>query len=487
MKTIYLSTIIAGIFLLASTNTSLSQSTDLIFETIPELSSAYQLELSPDGNLIICSQRKVAKINLNGDIIWESDFELNAESDFRCMLVDPDGSSYCALNLIEDTETGRVCYPGLLHLSADGDSLWFKSPVFNDLAATPFYWGVTSGMTQMQNGDILMTGSLLDTADNTYLMLLRTSENGELVHLFADTINDNPRCYGLDVIESANGNIYVSGLTDYYSPYPNHNAMLAKFDDQLNLSEMNHYPGDTVENQLFAFSLTDHNNGIMLQCINDDTENLGYTEFRHIGYDGTELSNQSIGNEFGDWNLNGMRGQGMTKLNDGGFIYCAFSYYMPAYTTEGVFARYDAEQNLQWIRVIGDTTSTFDYWVSDALELNDGRLAFSGGFKNNDDERQAFLLITDANGNGDYPGYLLLGNETPLLKEFQVYPNPAKSTLMITPEKHEPCQYSIISPDGRKIKTGSICGKTELNISGIRPGIVFLQIDGYMTKKIVVN
>ncbi len=486
MKTFNITLIIAGILFLSASQQCKSQTTD--FMLIPELSGTGYLEKSPDGNLItIVSNTEIAKINLEGDIIWSTTINTEEEPFLSDILVTDDGSSYICLNVIKGEAPNRIKCPGILHLSADGDSLWFKSPIINDSTTNPFVWGDNLGITQTQNGNLFTTGNLLDNSDKSYYMVSKLSSNGELLAIYTDSLDNlNFNGYGSDILE-IDGSIYTGGATTYHTSTPRISSFLVKLDTDLNPIFFNHYIDDTSINQQYTKSLLNFNGGIMFQnLVNRDDANQ-YTEFRHVNYDGSENYRQALGNNFESWSMDGLNGLEITPVSDGGFLYSGWTNQYPSNNYYGIVARYSSNGNIQWINVIGDTTNNYNYYATDAVELNDGRIAITGIYENEEFERQAFLIITDSNGNGNFPGFNVLDDEEETLSQFEVFPNPAKNNIHISTGTNKTCNYRIIGLDGKVLKSGIIQGSTKLDVSKISKGIVLFLMEGYQPKKLVIQ
>jgi len=150
--------------------------------------------------------------------------------------------------------------------------------------------------------------------------------------------------------------------------------------------------------------------------------------------------------------------------------------------------RFNANLEQIWYKIIGDTADqAFSGMIYDATELLDGRLAFTGYTKTQPDNAKSFLLVTDAWGNGDYPSF-----ERPMAiqqtnKQCIIYPNPTSDYLFIDPGDEALIPFAIYSITGSLVKTGSLSGKTRLDLSNFPPGVFVLKMKGYAPKKIVLS
>lgn len=467
---------------------SIAQSNGYTYKEITQLSDASKIALTPEEDIILMGSKKLIKIDNTGTLIWESPISVSSASNMSDMVVSADGNIFVSANIeLEEGDFGATSYPGIIKFNADGDSLWFKSPFLNEIDTNDnLISGQVNSITQKESGELIITGFVHDTAQNQPLLVAQISTNGDTEWLFTDTLNmASLHLTGKDLIIASDGNIYVTGISKYTGPtiWGWYGAMLTKFDSEGNFVYNKRYPTGGLATTESAWSLLETQNKIILYTTDYEEEDPPLSIFRELDYDGNLYNIRYFGNEFTPYNLRGIYGWGTHKLSNEGFLHFGASLKNNRSTCFGIISKFDSELCPQWAYAIGDSTlENYNCDITDATEFSNGNLAFTGNVSSN-----SLLIITDANGNGNYPGYLLLDRETPLLKEFQVYPNPAKNSILVSLENNESCNYSIFSIDGRVQKSGLINGERKLDISNISSGIVFLMIDGYQTKKIVVK
>jgi hypothetical protein len=87
---------------------------------------------------------------------------------------------------------------------------------------------------------------------------------------------------------------------------------------------------------------------------------------------------------------------------------------------------------------------------------------------------------------GLIPSGIQNNNET----VFDVYPNPAHSSLYISLPKVDDYTYEIKSLEGKSIKSGAFSNSNEIGVSDIKTGIYILVVSGKInsfTKRIIIQ
>ncbi|MFP4665072.1 MAG: T9SS type A sorting domain-containing protein, partial [Bacteroidales bacterium] len=143
-----------------------------------------------------------------------------------------------------------------------------------------------------------------------------------------------------------------------------------------------------------------------------------------------------------------------------------------------------------WFKTLGDTTGQeFSGRIYDVVELDDGRLAFAGSRNLSGQNAESFLLVTDAWGNGDYPGFEMdiSAKETLQCQTCLLYPNPADEYIWVDPETKTEQAYTMYDVTGKPVKKGLVKGKTRLSLANLRPGMYIFKSEFCRSQRIVVN
>lgn len=467
---------------------SIGQSDELIYTEVNELDNAYKIALTPEEDIILLGKHKMVKLNSNGLLLWESTISVSSASIMNDFIIAPDGNIFVSANIKSDNgDFGSSAYPGIIKFNAQGDSLWFKSPFINDTDINDsLTFAQFNSIIQTSNGSLALTGFATDTAGNQPLLVTKMSTEGETEWLFSDTLYYSICHYeGNDIIEATDGNIYITGISELTAPsiWGWYGAMLTKFNANGNLLINKRFPEGGLTTTVRAWSLLETQNKIVLHTTDYEEENPYLSIFRQTDLDGNMLNLRYFGSELTEFNLSGMLGYGTQKLKNEGFLHFGSSIMQSKNQHFGIISKFNSNLVPQWVYAIGDSTSqNTSTEIIDAAEFENGNLIFLGHASSG-----VFIAITDSNGNGNYPGHLILNNKTPSLKTLAIYPNPTENSITISLENKKEHNYRITSIDGRILQSGTIKGVTKLDISHLSGGIVLFSMDGYKTRKVVIQ
>ena len=171
------------------------------------------LVATKDGNFVMTGLKKTTdypegnmylkKIDLTGATLWERDFGQPLEDGGNYLMGTNDGGLLISGHIEYSNE---VCDGYVVRTDADGRLLW---------KMTIGEWSpdeVCNGGTQLENGDIYLTGRIGDLAtENFDVLLCRISRNGEL--LFWKKIPVQGSEYGKFICPTDDGNLLISGYS----------------------------------------------------------------------------------------------------------------------------------------------------------------------------------------------------------------------------------------------------------------------------------
>jgi hypothetical protein len=469
-----------------------SQTDDFVFETYTEMSEAWKIEKTPDNHLIMMNNNQVMKTDMEGNMIWIMELSDFFDGSLTDMLISADSNIVCAANFnFTQGYFGEGNYPGIVRFDADAENLWFYSPFANSQDSSDVLKSATvNGITQKENGNFVLTGGITDYGDKTRLLLFEMNPDGDTLWTFYDPVyNSNLLNYhGEKVIQAEDSNIYVTGTAFYNGPSVDNpsNALIARFDDQ----------GDTIFTRLCpednitgaherGRDIISFDNAILSLSIEASiNSNQHYVYYRKWAYDGTLNTTHVLGQGMENWEFNYLATWYISELTDGGFINTAMLYNEPPYDDMSLIARFDANLNMSWLRLVGDSAvAGSGLLLMDAVELDDGRLAFTGETP----DHNALLLITSPTGEGDYPNELIMDKATPWFENVNLYPNPVRDHLHINTGTHNPIRFRLYDIYGKPVKTFNMTRSAVHDVSDLSGGIYILKSNAFLPVKIVVQ
>lgn len=432
------------------------------------------------------------KTDEHGDVEWMTRFASTMSPWFYDMLVTEDGMIYSVGDFFSHDE--YEYFPGIGKISTNGDSIYWGTNCKDGTDTCQWSKGTYNSIYETANGDFLLAGEKEGCTTGRRHLLSRITPDGETVWTVMDTLFYMGMYRGTDALETTNGDIYAVGRgANNMSPYWNHtHAFFAKYNSNGERVFLKTFEEEGSEERGTFITHIEQQNDLFVLVGNFwdwGIPRYGTPFLYQITQNGSILKKAyiNIDKEFELWADETI--MGITSLQDGGFLVVgagqgrfagAFNY--------GFMTRFNADLEQIWYKIIGDTTEQeFAGWLYDATELSDGRLAFTGYTKTQPDNAKSFLLVTDAWGNGDYPSFERPNTIQQTNKQCIIYPNPTSDYLFIDPGDNALILFSIYSITGNLLKTGSLSGKTRLDLSNSPPGVFVLKMKGYAPKKIVLS
>ncbi|MGM0649713.1 MAG: T9SS type A sorting domain-containing protein [Bacteroidota bacterium] len=469
-----------------------AQTGDFVFETYNEMSDAWKVEKTPDEYLIMMNNSQVMKTDLEGNMIWIMELTDFFDGSLTDLVVSSDSNIICSANFnLSQGYFGEGTYPGIVRFDADAGNLWFYSPFANNQDSSDVFRSATvNGITHKENGNFVLTGAITDYENKSRLLLFEMDPGGDTLWTFYDAIYNNNllNYHGEKVIQADDSNIYVTGTAFYNGPSVDNpsNALIAGFTTQ----------GDTIFTRLCpednitgaherGIDLISFDNAILSLSLDGGIySNEHYVYYREWAYDGTLNTTHVLGQDMENWEFNYLATWYISELSDGGFINTTMLYNDPPYDDMSLIARFDANLNMSWLRLVGDTAvAGSGLELMDAVELDDGRLAFAG----ENPDYKAVLLITSPTGDGNYPNELIMDKLQYTLKDVTLFPNPVNEKLTVCTGTGEAIRFRLYDIYGKLIKTFDVRGNRELNVSDLQSGIYILKAGKFHPKKIVVQ
>ncbi|MFP4665093.1 MAG: T9SS type A sorting domain-containing protein [Bacteroidales bacterium] len=469
-----------------------AQTDDFVYQVYPELSRMSYIQKTTDDFLIMMNWSQVMKTDLQGNPQWVFTLNQSGDSGLRDLHVSDDGSVWLAAGMeLESGHFGAANYPGMLRLSAQGDSIAFYSPFVNSPDTSDLFVSASvDGIAETQSGDFVLTGSVRDSLSDHRLLVFEMNQAGETQWMFADTIDNDMFMYnGEDVLQAENGNVYITGGAYYRGPSIDNprNNLVAGFTADGDTLFTRLFPENTITSAYeYGMDLINLDDALLCMSIEGGMYTTNHNIiYRKLSYDGTLEETHVLGQDVENWEFNYLQALNFSRIGDGGFISPAVIVNKPVYQNMSLIARYDANLNLSWLRLVGDTlVENSGLEVLDAVELNDGRLAFTGQNVDN----QAFLLITSPTGAGDYSNELIMDVEPEQQSEFTVYPNPVRNHVLVSTDRPaESVRFSLFDMHGRMLRQWDVTGEKELDVSGLQDGVYILKSRYFLPQKIVIQ
>lgn len=470
-----------------------AQTNDFLYQVYPDIYRMSYIQKTPDDFLVTMNWSEVMKTDLQGNPQWVFALNQTGDSGLRDLHVSDDGSIWLAASMeLESGQFGAASYPGMLHLSAQGDSIGFYSPFANSPDTSDLFVAASvDGITETQSGNFLLTGGVRDSLSDQRLLVFEMNQAGDTQWMFADTMNnvDILDYHGEAIMQADNGNVYITGAAYYLGASVDNpsNNLIAGFTNDGGKIFSNLLPENTIAAAYEGgMDLLNVDDAVLCMSLEGGLNSASYEIiYRKLSYDGTLEETHVLGQDVGNWEFNRLQSLNISKLNDGGFLNTSMVYDDPPYNGMSLIARYDANLNMSWLRLVGDTlieNSGLEVW--DAVELDDGRLAFTG--KNAD--YQAFLLITSSTGAGDYPNELIMDVEPEQQSEFTVYPNPVSNRVLVSTDRPtESVRFSLLDMHGRMLRQWDVTGEKELDVSGLQDGVYIMKSRYFLPQKIVIQ
>lgn len=196
------------------------------------------LEKTEDGLILTTSetgyQSKLRKLDLDGNLKWEFDFMGDRPFDLLASCVDPDGNVYTIMSISDnvtiDTIDNIPVYPGvsLIKLDNNGKVLWSKKIGGSTTGNNLFYFNGEIFLAGIFQGTMNIDDKKILTSQKYYNCFSWKYEPGEDFYCaridtegtVVDAISfgeDYPDFLAASTMDAETGNIYITGLSDYYS------------------------------------------------------------------------------------------------------------------------------------------------------------------------------------------------------------------------------------------------------------------------------
>ncbi len=445
------------------------------------------IEQTLDNNFIITgftnslgaggSDYYLAKVDLQGSVIWEKAYGGSGNEFGRDVIATPDGG-YALLGYSGSFGAG-IENVYLVRTDANGDTLWTKT-----------YGGTVRNhgfaMDINTDGGFIITGYTNSTgagSDDVYL--IRTDLNGDT--LWTKTYGANRVDRGYAVRQTNSGGFIVAGYTNSFSPNPanpNYDIYLLNVDAN----------GDTLWTKRWGGINNDRGYAVQ-QTTDNGFIVVGYANSFGAGQsDVYIIKTDSLGNTLWTKTYGGSTydyGYAVRQLSDGGYIISGEteSFGNANFQPDMYALRLDNLGDTLWTRTFGGIG--WDYGRAVANTPNGG-FALMGVAQNLGlGLSDAYLVTIDSLGN---PNVLTtVGNFENLNNDFVVYPNPANDVITIQYSEQPKTSNRILITNQlgqivKEFQTKSI--STKIKLGDLPSGIYFIKLEfnnNLITKKLIIT
>lgn len=221
-----------------------------------DTSRIYAIAELSDNNLVAVGEYNVysgnenafiSKFNPNGDVIWQVEIGASLRQVARDVIPLDNGHF-----LIVGTDLGEISDGWIARFDANGNVVWQKR-------VGDSYVNALTGGLRTSDGNIVLIGSTWKTFSfpSADAWLLKIDQNGQI--LWQKSYDNSQADYFTDLVETADGNFAVSGVTN--SGFMPSHPWALKFSPDGNLIWQREWPDDTV----FGFqSVVEADNGRLI-------------------------------------------------------------------------------------------------------------------------------------------------------------------------------------------------------------------------------
>ena len=196
------------------------------------------LDKTEDGLVLTSSesgyQSKLRKFDTDGNLKWEFDFMGERFFDLLASCVDPDGNVYTLMSIDDNVAVELIgdipVYPGVSLLKTDknGKVVWSRKIGGSTLGNNVFYFNGEIFLTGIFQGTMNINDKKILTSQEYYNCFMWMYMPGEDFYCarfdtdgtVVDAISfgeDYPDFLAASTMDAETGNIYITGLSDYYS------------------------------------------------------------------------------------------------------------------------------------------------------------------------------------------------------------------------------------------------------------------------------
>ncbi len=326
--------------------------------SIPSYDDTYGLSADASGNIFVIgvsqsstgqTEQWLVKYNAEGMYQWNNEIITNESQDglFSILIAGENGSVYVCAEAVEDDDPYDLSFLKIVKYSSEGLILW--DTTYNSGEFTAEF---VSDIARDNNGNIIISGEVLDDDEGTYSFLTLKISSSGIFHWIAqyDSTSSNWGGHTYITLDDT-GNIYVAGSSIVEDSSGNSKKAIAtrKLDAATGQTIwQRHYIRENMQNYAFAREIVRDNEGNIITVGITDRDTTSH-DFTTIKYSGNgELLWAQI---YADSTRSEYEYCNDVVVDNNGSIYTTGSWMDEQETMQGIQTlKYSTSGNLLWKR-----------------------------------------------------------------------------------------------------------------------------------------